>query len=110
MRIAHISDLHISRLGARLSQRRSAAKEVDSEGWQNIHELDGWRVQKLRAEGRTFRRYDMFRLVDDCDIVHETNKVKGIDTTFCKGCMRCVTTCPEHKKGKALRFPAEMEV
>ena len=32
-------------------------------------------------------------------------KMTGIDENYCKGCMRCVMTCPSHKKGKALLFP-----
>ena len=33
-------------------------------------------------------------------------KMTGIDENYCKGCMRCVTTCPTTKKGKALQFPS----
>lgn len=37
-------------------------------------------------------------------------KMVGIDLTYCKGCMRCVSVCPETKKGKALTNPAQIEV
>jgi pyruvate ferredoxin oxidoreductase gamma subunit len=37
-------------------------------------------------------------------------KMVGIDLTYCKGCMRCVSVCPETKKGKALMNPALQEV
>ncbi|MFA5864310.1 MAG: 2-oxoacid:acceptor oxidoreductase family protein [Phycisphaerae bacterium] len=33
-------------------------------------------------------------------------KMTGIDEKYCKGCMRCVSTCPTTKKGKALQFPS----
>ncbi len=33
-------------------------------------------------------------------------KMTGIDEDYCKGCMRCVSTCPTTKKGKALQFPS----
>ncbi len=32
-------------------------------------------------------------------------KMNGIDTAFCKGCMRCVEVCPTSKKGHALEEP-----
>jgi pyruvate ferredoxin oxidoreductase gamma subunit len=33
-------------------------------------------------------------------------KMTGIDEDYCKGCMRCVATCPVTKKGHALEFPS----
>jgi pyruvate ferredoxin oxidoreductase gamma subunit len=33
-------------------------------------------------------------------------KMTGINEDYCKGCMRCVATCPTTKKGKALQFPS----
>lgn len=33
-------------------------------------------------------------------------KMTGIDENYCKGCMRCVATCPQTKKGKALQYPS----
>jgi len=33
-------------------------------------------------------------------------KMTGIDEAYCKGCMRCVATCPTTKKGKVLQFPS----
>jgi pyruvate ferredoxin oxidoreductase gamma subunit len=39
-------------------------------------------------------------------ILWEGGKMVGIDLHYCKGCMRCVSVCPETKKGKALTNPA----
>jgi pyruvate ferredoxin oxidoreductase gamma subunit len=47
---------------------------------------------------------------DPGGIIWKNGKVVGVDTAFCKGCMRCVEVCPTTKKGKALALPAEMEV
>jgi len=33
-------------------------------------------------------------------------KMTGINQDYCKGCMRCVETCPTTKKGKALQYPS----
>ncbi len=33
-------------------------------------------------------------------------KMTGVNEDYCKGCMRCVATCPTTKKGKALQFPS----
>lgn len=42
---------------------------------------------------------------DPGGLLWREQKMSGIDTTFCKGCMRCVEVCPDTKKGKALRMP-----
>ena len=43
-------------------------------------------------------------------IVWAENKMAGIDLSYCKGCMRCVSVCPTTKKGKALHNPEEQGV
>ena len=76
MRIAHLSDVHVSRLGATLTQSRGLIREA-GDGWEPIQDSDGWRIEMQRAAGRTFQRLDHFRLVDDEGVVLETIKVKG---------------------------------
>lgn len=76
MRIAHLSDIHVSRLGSTLTQARGIVREA-GDGWEPIQEEEGWRIEMQRAAGRTFARFDQFRLVDDEDVVLETTKVKG---------------------------------
>ena len=46
-------------------------------------------------------------------LIWEHDKVTGIDTAFCKGCMRCVEVCPATGRGQALTLPqsvSRMEV
>lgn len=45
---------------------------------------------------------------DPGGIIWKDGKVIGINTAFCKGCMRCVEVCPSTKKGKAFNLPAEL--
>ncbi len=40
-------------------------------------------------------------------IVFDEQKMQGINSTYCKRCMRCVTVCPQTKKGKALTMPSK---
>ncbi len=44
---------------------------------------------------------------DPGSVVWKDGKMAGIDLSYCKGCMRCVAVCPETKKGKALKDPAQ---
>lgn len=76
MRIAHLSDVHVSRLGSTLTQSRSLIREA-GDGWEPIQVTEGWRIEMQRAAGRRFQRLDQFRLVDDEGVVLETIKVKN---------------------------------
>jgi len=42
---------------------------------------------------------------DSGGLIWEHDKVTGIDTAFCKGCMRCVEVCPATGRGQALTLP-----
>lgn len=41
---------------------------------------------------------------DPGGLLWKEGRMQGIDERFCKGCMRCVETCPDTKKGKALTY------
>lgn len=47
---------------------------------------------------------------DPGGLLWRAGKLVGIDTAFCKGCMRCIEVCPLSKKGKALLKPERSEV
>jgi len=43
---------------------------------------------------------------DPGGLLWREGRMTGIDTAFCKGCMRCIEICPTTKKGHALTLPA----
>jgi hypothetical protein len=70
MRIAHVSDFHVSRYGNVYEERKSPLKEAGGSGWETLAENDGWRVEIQPAAERTFVFRDNLRLVDDDGLVH----------------------------------------
>jgi len=45
MRIAHVSDFHVSRYGNTYEERKSPLKEATGAGWETLSEEDGWRIE-----------------------------------------------------------------
>jgi len=43
-----------------------------------------------------------YTCADPGSIIFKNSKMQGINYEYCKGCLRCVSVCPETKKGKAL--------
>ncbi len=75
MIIAHLSDIHISRYGAQLIQMRGPAKEARGNHWEEVEDIDGWKLEARRAESTRFTWKDRLRLVDPYGTVHKELKV-----------------------------------
>jgi len=71
VKIAHLTDLHVSKYGARMTMNRS--RTAKGRIWESFCEEPGWRIEIRRAEGIRIR--DAFRLVDSEDRVHRVVKV-----------------------------------
>jgi 3',5'-cyclic AMP phosphodiesterase CpdA len=70
--IAHLTDLHVSKYGARMTMLRG--KTAKGRLWEPFWEEAGWRIEIRGAEGLRIR--DAFRLVDNEDRVHRVAKVQ----------------------------------
>jgi 3',5'-cyclic AMP phosphodiesterase CpdA len=80
MRIAHVSDFHVSRYGNVYEERKSPLKEATGSGWETLSDDgDGWRVEIQSAAERTFVFRDNLRLVDDDGLVHQIVRARPED-------------------------------
>lgn len=77
MIIAHLSDIHISKYGTLLVQRRGLPREArpDEKAWETMLEVDGWRVETRRAGQTRFSWRDRMRLVDPDGLIHHESNV-----------------------------------
>jgi hypothetical protein len=74
MIIAHLSDFHICRHGARLTQIQDVARRASNgKGWETIRREGDWAFQARPAAGLRFR--ERFRLIDEVGAVHSVVKV-----------------------------------
>ncbi|MCD4813303.1 metallophosphoesterase [bacterium] len=78
MKIAQLTDLHVSKYGIRMTQFRKIGRDraARDKGWRTVWKSDGWRIDIRHAE-RRLRFYDALRLVDDDGYIHEIIKVKN---------------------------------
>jgi hypothetical protein len=79
MRIAHVSDFHVSRYGSTYEERKSPLKEATGAGWETLSEEDGWRIEIQPAAERTFVFRDNLRLVDSDGLVHHLVRARAED-------------------------------
>ncbi len=74
MVIAHLTDLHVSKYGIRMSELSAGRyRAATGAGWEPVWSSQGWRIDVRWAAGRT-RWRDAYRLVDGEDRVHELLK------------------------------------
>lgn len=76
MILVHISDLHVSRFGARLASLQDAPRRVaNGRGWDVVRTEGQWSIQARLANGKLPLR-SRFRLVDDLGVVHRVLRVR----------------------------------